>query len=73
MIFLKWEEPVEPNGLITQYEVRMLPTLLDALQSSSSKHLLQSSQVHPPGPHILLDVEGSDWCRLGQQEQCHRH
>lgn len=21
MIFLKWEEPVEPNGLITQYEV----------------------------------------------------
>uniref|UniRef100_A0A663LR67 protein-tyrosine-phosphatase n=1 Tax=Athene cunicularia TaxID=194338 RepID=A0A663LR67_ATHCN len=22
MIFLKWEEPVEPNGLITQYEVR---------------------------------------------------
>ncbi|KAA0703493.1 Receptor-type tyrosine-protein phosphatase U [Triplophysa tibetana] len=25
MIFLKWEEPVEPNGLITQYEVRALP------------------------------------------------
>lgn len=22
MIFLKWEEPVEPNGLITQYEVK---------------------------------------------------
>ena len=22
MIFLKWEEPLEPNGLITQYEVR---------------------------------------------------
>lgn len=21
MIFLKWEEPQEPNGLITQYEV----------------------------------------------------
>ena len=21
MIFLKWEEPIEPNGLITQYEV----------------------------------------------------
>ncbi|MED6272136.1 hypothetical protein XENOCAPTIV_020421, partial [Xenoophorus captivus] len=21
MIFLKWEEPVEPNGLITQYEI----------------------------------------------------
>ena len=21
MIFLKWEEPVEPNGLISQYEV----------------------------------------------------
>lgn len=25
MIFLKWEEPVEPNGLITQYEVRPEP------------------------------------------------
>lgn len=25
MIFLKWEEPVEPNGLITQYEVGYLP------------------------------------------------
>lgn len=24
MIFLKWEEPVEPNGLITQYEVGYL-------------------------------------------------
>lgn len=23
MIFLKWEEPVEPNGLITQYEVSL--------------------------------------------------
>lgn len=23
MIFLKWEEPVEPNGLITQYEVKV--------------------------------------------------
>lgn len=27
MIFLKWEEPVEPNGLITQYEVRRHATL----------------------------------------------
>ncbi|NWR95148.1 PTPRU phosphatase, partial [Furnarius figulus] len=25
MIFLKWEEPVEPNGLITQYEVCWTP------------------------------------------------
>lgn len=24
MIFLKWEEPQEPNGLITQYEVGMV-------------------------------------------------
>lgn len=23
MIFLKWEEPQEPNGLITQYEVSL--------------------------------------------------
>lgn len=25
MVFLKWEEPVEPNGLITQYEVGTKP------------------------------------------------
>lgn len=25
MIFLKWEEPQEPNGLITQYEVNRGP------------------------------------------------
>ncbi|TWW79416.1 Receptor-type tyrosine-protein phosphatase U [Takifugu flavidus] len=25
MIFLKWEEPVEPNGLITQYECSCVP------------------------------------------------
>ncbi|KAG7277181.1 hypothetical protein CRUP_021721, partial [Coryphaenoides rupestris] len=25
MVFLKWEEPVEPNGLITQYEGRGAP------------------------------------------------
>lgn len=25
MIFLKWEEPQEPNGLITQYEVSRGP------------------------------------------------
>ena len=25
MIFLKWEEPQEPNGLITQYEVGLDP------------------------------------------------
>ena len=27
MIFLKWEEPQEPNGLITQYEVSLDPLL----------------------------------------------
>lgn len=24
MVFLKWEEPVEPNGIVTQYEVSAL-------------------------------------------------
>lgn len=28
MIFLKWEEPVEPNGLITQYEVGIKSSLV---------------------------------------------
>lgn len=31
MIFLKWEEPVEPNGLITQYEVKYETGLFDYL------------------------------------------
>lgn len=28
MIFLKWEEPQEPNGLITQYEVSLDPVIV---------------------------------------------
>jgi hypothetical protein len=35
MIFLKWEEPQEPNGLITQYEVKGDPSGRMALCSSA--------------------------------------
>lgn len=36
MIFLKWEEPVEPNGLITQYEVCPEPRYPQIYQSSAA-------------------------------------
>lgn len=49
MIFLKWEEPVEPNGLITQYEVGEIKRpennwwqllLLATEESSANAHIL---------------------------------
>lgn len=42
MIFLKWEEPVEPNGLITQYEVESLHTQTEGDFPSFLPSLLRS-------------------------------
>ena len=41
MIFLKWEEPVAPNGLITQYEVKTLFT-----QMNPSNHVLSLERLY---------------------------
>ncbi|XP_063041570.1 receptor-type tyrosine-protein phosphatase U-like [Engraulis encrasicolus] len=42
MIFLKWEEPVEPNGLITQYEISY-----QSIESSDPS-------VNVPGPRRII-------------------
>uniref|UniRef100_A0A674E464 Receptor-type tyrosine-protein phosphatase U n=1 Tax=Salmo trutta TaxID=8032 RepID=A0A674E464_SALTR len=46
MIFLKWEEPVEPNGLITQYEVR----IISQLRERQTLSLLLEKEIHPWSP-----------------------
>lgn len=62
MIFLKWEEPVEPNGLITQYEVGYLVRHAknkihsDTAASISHTNLLQVYDVIFPLPISVLFI-----------------
>lgn len=67
MIFLKWEEPVEPNGLITQYEVHPEPWHLwypQNYQSAAGRKgaLIQPTEILPTAGFLswvaLLSVPG---------------
>lgn len=58
MIFLKWEEPVEPNGLITQYEVCRKIILGKWILCLFSPYLAYpSANVRKKGPvNALIDI-----------------
>lgn len=54
MIFLKWEEPQEPNGLITQYEVGLDPVIVGA-PGGRRAHSLER-EVHSGGTEVIIEV-----------------
>lgn len=62
MIFLKWEEPVEPNGLITQYEVRPEPWPLWCPQNYQVAAGRKGAWIQPT--EILLTAGFLSWVAL---------
>lgn len=54
MIFLKWEEPQEPNGLITQYEVGLDPIIVRA-PGGRRAHSLER-EVQGGGTEVIIEV-----------------
>uniref|UniRef100_A0A7N6AXF1 Receptor-type tyrosine-protein phosphatase U n=1 Tax=Anabas testudineus TaxID=64144 RepID=A0A7N6AXF1_ANATE len=71
MIFLKWEEPVEPNGLITQYEVGALRhvagflSLLRTVSKLKNETYHMFSNLHP-GTTYLISVRARTAKGFGQ-------
>lgn len=54
MIFLKWEEPQEPNGRITQYEVGLDPMIVRAPGGSRARSL--EREVQGGGTEVIIEV-----------------
>ncbi|XP_010786251.1 receptor-type tyrosine-protein phosphatase U [Notothenia coriiceps] len=76
MIFLKWEEPVEPNGLITQYEISYqsiessdpginVPGPRRTVSKMKNETYHMFSNLHP-GTTYLISVRGRTIKGFGQ-------
>lgn len=65
MIFLKWEEPQEPNGLITQYEVG-LGFITVGVPGGRWTHSSER-EVHDGGTQVIIEVPspGQGLCPVG--------